>query len=116
MNRHLINQNFQSLILAVATCAAVHLIGCGWQQPPPDDAGDESFVRQVVPILQGRKIRGYEEVKLLKDIAQATDRTTLLNALTQQPDYVSHWSEVLVDNLQVHREGPRAQKIGRAHV
>lgn len=109
MNRHLMKQNFQRLILAVAACAVVQLTACGWQQPHADDAGDESFMRQVVPIIEGRKIRGYTEIKLLKDLAQATDRTTVIRALMQQPEYVSHWSEVLVDDLQVHREGARAQ-------
>jgi len=49
-----------------------------------DDAGNYSFARQVVPLLQGRKIRGYDEVKVLADLASATDRETLVSLLTRQ--------------------------------
>ena len=74
-----------------------------------EDAGDESYMRQAVPVLQGRKIRGYEETKLLRDVAQITSRDIVLRSLMQQPGYRDHWSETLVDNLQVHREGAREQ-------
>lgn len=103
----------QRILLAMTVAAAVALpmVGCRPTLPAvvADDAGNESFVRQVVPITQGRKIRGYDEVKLLSDLVALTSRETVLRALMQQPDYVEHWSEVLVDDLRVHREGSREQ-------
>ncbi len=94
------------LFLAAIMCA-----GCPPQLPiaPPDDAGHMSYARQVVPILYGRKIKGYAETKLLSDLAAATNRDIVSRALMQQPEYVDHWSEMLVDDLRMHREGPRAQ-------
>ena len=43
--------------------AAVWLVMCGPQLPiaTPEDAGNESFARQVVPLLYGRKVKGYDE-------------------------------------------------------
>ena len=87
------------------------LPGCGPQLPMAqlEDAGNESFARQVVPLVQGRKIKGYEEVELLSDLATLIGRDKVMRALMQQPDYVSHWSETMTDILRVHREGFQAQ-------
>lgn len=75
----------------------------------PDDAGHWSFVRQVVPKLLGRKIKGHDEAKLLVDVINATPnergREEVINALMQSPEFGSHWSETLVDLLRVNREG-----------
>jgi hypothetical protein len=100
----------QTLLAAVAALIVI-VIACNPTLPPvvSEDAGHESFARQAVSIVQGRKIKGYDEVKLLSDLAALTGREIVLRALMQQPDYVSHWSEVLVDDLKVHREGGRAQ-------
>ena len=73
----------------------------------PDDAGDASFVRQVVPILLGRKVRGYDELKVLTDLIQVSDRETVLRVLMEDPEFIDHWTEVLIDDLRVHREGSK---------
>src|SRR5262245_19678527 len=99
MNQHRSKPNFL-LVLALAA-GALALASCSWPSFPSDDAGDESFVRQIVPILYGRKIRGYDEVKLLSHLVSATDRRTVVRALMERPEYVEHWSEVLVDDLEV---------------
>src|SRR5262249_27847657 len=69
-----------------------------------DDAGDQAWVRQVVPIVLGRKVKGAVEVKLLTDLIQLTDRPTVLRGLMQQPEFNEHWSEVLVDSMRIDRE------------
>lgn len=99
------------LLAAAAAALMAAASACPPALPPvtADDSGHESFARQAVPILQGRKIKGYDEVKLLSDLSVLTSREIVLRALMQQPDYVSHWSEVMVDDLRVHREGDRAQ-------
>ncbi|HEY6236193.1 MAG TPA: hypothetical protein VIW69_13925, partial [Candidatus Elarobacter sp.] len=75
----------------------------------PDDAGHWSFVRQVVPKLLGRKIKGHDEAKLLVDVINATPdnkgREEIVNALMASPEFGAHWSETLVDLLRVNREG-----------
>src|SRR5262249_27267513 len=68
-----------------------------------------------------------DEVKLLRDLvtelsgqspfpdsppfffATTFGRQRVLRALMDQPEYIDHWSEVLVDDLRVAREGTRSQ-------
>ena len=98
---------------AAAVTAALLFVGCSTAPPFPepgvDDAGDASFVRQVVPILLGRKVRGYEELTALTDIIAATDRETLVRALMEEDAFISYWSEALVDHLRIAREGGKSQ-------
>lgn len=77
-----------------------------------DDAGDASFVRQAVPIVLGRKVRGYDELQLFVGLVQATDRPRFVRMLTDRSsphytEYVEHWSNFFVDKLRVHRETER---------
>ncbi|MGD9831239.1 MAG: hypothetical protein AB7U92_00660 [Piscinibacter sp.] len=80
---------------------------------PSDDAGDVSFVRQAVPKLLGRKVRGTEETRLLVDVIAATPngrgREEVLGALMHDPEFSTHWQENLVDMLRVNRSGHKAQ-------
>jgi hypothetical protein len=69
-----------------------------------DDAGDRAWVRQVVPILLGRKVKGAAEVRLLADLVHQTDRATVLRGLMEQPEFGEHWSETLVNTMRVDRE------------
>ena len=66
-----------------------------------DDAGDTSFVRQAVPIVLGRKVRGYDELQLFVGLVQATDRPRFVRMLTDRTspyytEYVEHWSNFFV--------------------
>ncbi len=77
-----------------------------------DDAGDASFVRQAVPIVLGRKVRGHDELQMFVGLVQATDRQRFLRMLTHRSsphyaEYVEHWSNFFVDKLRVHRETER---------
>src|SRR5262249_45712176 len=81
--------------------------GCGPGNFPvvlPNDAGDRAWVRQVVPIVLGRKVKGAVEVKLLADLVANTDRATVLRGLMQEPEFNDHWSEPLVNTLRIDRE------------
>ena len=97
---------FVTALLVVAV-----LVGCAALFPSVsrEDANDAAFVRQVIPILYGRKARGYDEVKLISDLIVQTDRETALRALMDRPEFIDHWSEVLVDDLRIAREGSLAQ-------
>src|SRR5262245_36646711 len=77
--------------------------------PPPDDNGEASFVRQVVPKLLGRKAKGAEEVKLLADISALLGREAVVRLLMEQPEFIAHWTDVIVDDLRMQREGGRQQ-------
>jgi hypothetical protein len=100
----------RSRIALAFTAVAASIGGCMlFPAVTPEDASNASFVRQAVPILHGRKIRGYDETKLLSDLVTATDKATVLRALMAQPEFIDNWSEVLVDDLHVQREGSQAQ-------
>ena len=78
------------------------------------DAGDYSYVRQVVPLLQGRKIKGYEEIRVLADLINASDRETLVEVLTRgdttyAEEYIKNWSDIVVDWMRAHRETGKSQ-------
>src|SRR5258707_2051867 len=98
------------LLLALAAAACTDSCSCKCPtEVVRDDAGDYSFARQVVPMLQGRKIRGREETRLLADIIHATDRGVVVKALIEDPQFVSNWSEHFVDQLRVNRAGDKSQ-------
>ena len=85
--------------------AAVSVLLTGAMPPaPPDDAGHVAFVRQAVPKLLGRKPRGAEEVKVLADLADLFGREAVLRALMEEPEFIEHWTNVIVDDLRVQRE------------
>ena len=79
---------------------------------PTDDAGDVSFVRQAVPKLLGRKVRGTEETRMLVDVIAATPdgrgREEVLGALMHEPEFAGHWQENIVDMLRVNRTGDKS--------
>ena len=104
------------LALALSACGR----GCSlFTEIERDDAGDVSFVRQAVPKLLGRKIRGYEETRLLADAIAAIDdvagqgrgRGEVSMALMESPEFSEHWAEMLVDMLRVNRGGDKSQSL-----
>jgi hypothetical protein len=92
------------LALGISACNSWVFSSC-FPIVPPDDAGDLSWARQVVPVLLGRKVKGRTEAKVIADMVAVTDRPTVLRALMQEPEFAEHWTEVLVNSLKVDREG-----------
>ncbi|MEQ1502569.1 MAG: hypothetical protein ABMB14_10075 [Myxococcota bacterium] len=90
----------------LGVCAGVIgvLTSCVWTAPA-DDGGDETFIRQVVPALLGRKVRGSEEIRFLADLAALHGRAAVVDLLLAQPEYVAYWTQVLADDLTVERAG-----------
>ncbi len=73
------------------------------------DNGDASFVKQIIPLLLGRKPSGHDEVKLWTDLVPIYGRETVMRAMMDQPEFVDNWAEFFVDQLRVHRETSKAQ-------
>lgn len=94
--------------LLLPVSVGLSMAGC-LPQPPTDDNGTISFVRQAVPKLLGRKPKGADEVELLADIGSLLGREAVIRLLMEQPEFVSHWTDVLVGHLRLQREGERAQ-------
>ncbi|MCB1741706.1 MAG: cytochrome c, partial [Gammaproteobacteria bacterium] len=98
------------LVAAPSTISAVIAMP-GPPVPQWDDAGDESFVRQLLPKLLGRRPRGTLEVRLLTDLVDLHGREAVTRMLMEQPEFEHTWTAHLVDHLKTQRgEGhPRGQ-------
>ena len=68
------------------------------------DGGHRAWVRQVLPILWGRKARNCNEVEVWAQLATQMNRPEALAVMMKQPDFTEHWAEVLIDLLRVHKE------------
>jgi len=78
------------------------------EDTPLCDAGDEAFVRRLLPQLWGRHPRSVREIDLLVQIIEQSDRATLVNAMMDSPYFVLRWTEVIKDILQINRIGERS--------
>lgn len=100
--------------LALAVLSLTVLASC-FPRVRPSDAGDHSFARQIVPLTLGRKAMGHDEVKLLGDLAAAAGRDAVVRALTRQPEYIDHWTEVIIDRLRINRIAGEAKFQGTCY-
>lgn len=85
-------------------------------EPPPAgegdescDAGDQAFVKRVVPLLQGRRPEGMREVLLLTSMIQQLGalgkdgRAVVARGLASGDLYVARWKNFLWESLRVNR-------------
>lgn len=72
------------------------------------DAGDEAWIRQVVPFLLGRPPAGLREVRVLTDLVGRVGRGEAARLLARGPDYESRWADWLLDETHVNRAGPKS--------
>ncbi len=78
------------------------------EDTPLCDAGNEAFVRRLLPQLWGRHPRSVREIELLISIIEQSSRAELVEAMMEAPAYIQRWSEVLKDVLQINRVGERS--------
>jgi hypothetical protein len=97
-----------ALVLALALVAGP-FAAADVLEPPADDNGHASFVRQILPKLLGRKPRGVLEIKLLADIAALEGREAVVRMLMEQDEFRAHWTAVLIDQMETERETSRTQ-------
>ncbi len=71
------------------------------------DAGDEAFVRRVVPLLWGRYPRSTHEVRALVQVVEQSDRPTLIRGMAGSEEYRRQWEGWLLQVLQVNRDSFR---------
>ena len=82
--------------------------------PGPDvaedcDAGDEAFVKRVVPLIQGRKPEGMREVLLLVGMIEQLDalgvdgRAVVARGLASGDLYLARWKQFLWEQLRINR-------------
>ena len=77
------------------------------------DAGNEAFVKRLVPFVQGRKPEGMREVRLLVQMIEQLDamgedgRRIVARGLASGDVYLERWKTYLFDRLRVNRTGDR---------
>jgi len=76
------------------------------------DAGDENFVRRIVPLLLGRRPASVREVALLLSVIEQGGRETLVRALMRTEAFALRWREQIKDLLHVNRVGERTNDCG----
>ena len=73
------------------------------------DAGDEAFVKRVIPLIQGRKPEGMREVKLLVSMIEQLDaagvdgRAVVVRGLASGDLYIGRWKQFLWEQLRINR-------------
>lgn len=85
-------------------------------EPPPAgdgdegcDAGDEAFVKRVIPLLQGRRPEGMREVLLLTSMIQQLEalgkdgRAVVARGLASGDLYVARWKNFFWEQLRINR-------------
>lgn len=77
------------------------LVSCGWDVMPPDDAGDAAWVMQVVPTLLGRGVKNTDELRVLVAMVERDGREVVVNRLMSHDDFVTYWSLVILDGLEL---------------
>lgn len=77
------------------------------------DAGDEAWVKRVLPFIQGRRPEGMREVRLLASAVQQLDamdlngRELVAKALARGDLYTERWKTYFFEKLRVNRTGDR---------
>jgi hypothetical protein len=86
----------------------------GEPMPPGDaaedcDAGDEAFVKRLVPLMQGRKPEGMREVRLLVSMIGQLDalgvdgRAVVARGLASGDLYLRRWRTFIWEQLRINR-------------
>ncbi len=86
----------------------------GEPMPPGDavedcDAGDEAFVKRLIPLMQGRKPEGMREVRLLVSMIGQLDalgvdgRAVLARGLASGELYIRRWRQFMWEQLRINR-------------
>ena len=90
--------------------------GASGEPPIPDDAteqscdaGDQAFVKRLIPLVQGRKPEGMREVLLLVSMIEQLDaagvdgRAAVVRGLTSGDLYIGRWKQFLWEQLRINR-------------
>jgi hypothetical protein len=69
------------------------------------DAGNVAWAKRTIEVLLGRKPHSANEVRVLADMVEATDRATVARGLMDADGYYRRWAIWLMDELRVNRVG-----------
>ena len=71
----------------------------------PHDAGDEAWVKRVLPFVWGRRPVSVREVEVFVQLTEARGREQVVRAMAGSEEYRRRWGLFLRDALAVHRLG-----------
>jgi hypothetical protein len=106
MRRELLVLALLAVVVGVAACEQEPVEPVEEPTPalaPPDDGGDEAFVRRLVPLMWGRHPLGVHELEVFIQLIEQSDRATLVRSMTKSAEYHRQWEDVLGDALFVNR-------------
>ncbi|MFT5430529.1 MAG: hypothetical protein ACI9OJ_001204 [Myxococcota bacterium] len=72
------------------------------------DAGDEAFVRRLLPVLWGARAESTSEIRVMAKLVEQLGRGGFVRAMARSPKYREHWRMLLSDWLHVSRSNERA--------
>ena len=98
---HRLRPHWIAGLLCVAT-VIVPVHGFGATVP---DAGHESFVKRIVPIMWGRQPLSVRELNVMVQLIEQTDRSTFVRSLAKSAEYRKRWAPFIRDLLAVYRIG-----------
>lgn len=90
--------------------AVLMLLSCVTEEPgalPLDDAGDEAWVRQVLPLLWGRQAQSARELEVLVGAVEQHGRADVVRAMAGGDEWLGRQQILLMDALLVNRMGTR---------
>ena len=93
----------RAAVLVPLAIALLATAGC-FPNPPKDDESQATFAREVIPVLLGRRAHGVDEVEAVADVAQLLGREAAVRMLMKDEAFVDHWSDMLIDMLQMQRD------------
>ncbi|MBK6919219.1 MAG: hypothetical protein IPH07_17625 [Deltaproteobacteria bacterium] len=91
----------------------------GGEPPGPDgdaelcDAGDEAWAKRVVPLIQGRRVEGIREARVIAQMVEQLDalgvdgRYTVALGLASGDHYLDRWKQWIYDQLRVNVNSDR---------
>lgn len=94
----------RAIVLPIAIATTVMLTSCA-PMPVADDEGHASFAREAIKLLLGRPARNTSEVEATADVAKLLGRNAAAKMLMKETEYVDTWTAVLMELLQIQREG-----------
>ncbi|MBC8071277.1 MAG: hypothetical protein IAG13_23330 [Deltaproteobacteria bacterium] len=97
--------------------------GDGGEPPPPGDgaelcdAGDEAWVKRVIPLLHGRRPESIREVRVLVQMVEQLEalgvdgRATVAMGLARGPEYQQRWKQWIYEQLRINVSSDRRNEL-----
>lgn len=103
LNQCCVRSGLGSIVRCLLTVGIFTVLAACFPSAPQDDESHASFAREAIPTILGRRATGVDEVEVVADIAELLGRDAAVEMLMEDPAYVDHWADAMVDILKVQR-------------